>query len=88
VYGKDAAHREVVLTQLETATLNLQQAKVAYDAKEGDPNGRMDEQRQLNVAMNVYQRAMRDYKSLPEEADAFAVGAKVTAVYRKGAPGA
>jgi hypothetical protein len=81
-YSKEgAAHRNKTLTAVESTTLALQAAQEAYNG--APPDNRMNEHRALEAAKNAYKRAMRDYKALPEEEDAFAVGAKVFDLYMK-----
>ena len=67
---------------VESTTLELQAAQAAY--KSAPEDNRMNEHRALEAAKNAYKRAMRDYKALPEEEDAFEVGSKVFDLYMRG----
>jgi hypothetical protein len=81
VYGQDRPHREATLTKLKEATTEVKAAEAAVKGTAQGTEEHSQAIRRFEAAKSNYRRAMRDYKALPEEQDAFRVGGKLKDLY-------
>jgi Domain of unknown function (DUF4157) len=85
VYGKDAAYRNKVLTDLRTKGEARQKAQAEYEKIVADPKGTPEKTQAAKdawvKAYNEWKSVYNDYTALPEEADAWKVGGAVTNKY-------
>jgi hypothetical protein len=83
VYGADRLARNKTLTDLETLDAAYETAKTKYEQVKAKASSTKEEKEQAkkdrDTAFAAYQAAFAKYQALPEEADAWKVGAAVTA---------
>ena len=87
IYGKDATHRTHVLTTLRAKAQAWRKADEDYQRLADDlraaPAEVQKAKENLDNALAEFQAAHKDYSALPEEADAWAIGAATTSAYLK-----